>query len=393
MHLTAALEVLSEHPDVDTINALEQLASVESFAGTAAAKPLTEDALELAGDLDAPPAEWPAVLNTRAIYLDNAGRRREAAMYFREAARLADEHGVARSAAMARVNLTNLLNMDDPAAAVVVRVMQSTRRCGASTCTRWGSVSPTSCWPSTATGDWDEADDVVNRHPNGHLVADDESVVATAPGSRRFAANRTPPRSCSANCSDLPASEDAQDLASVATARAFVATARDDLVEALRWSRCSLEHVERALSFAGDDGRWAWPLAARCAHQLGDLTAEAELLDICDRQRPGQLAPMQRAEALLIRARLAAAEHAADAADQFVAAIEAVRSISTPYHLAHGLLDHAEFLAAMGDSAAPDEAIAEARSIAIGLGCRPLLDRVDALTAAAPAAQDAIAQR
>ena len=79
-----------------------------------------EDALKLAGDLDAPPAEWPAVLNTRAIYLDNAGRRREAAMYFREAARLADEHGVARSAAMAMVNLTNLLNMDDPAAAVVV---------------------------------------------------------------------------------------------------------------------------------------------------------------------------------------------------------------------------------------------------------------------------------
>ena len=30
---------------------------------------------------------------TRAIYLDVAGRRREAAMYFREAARLADEHG------------------------------------------------------------------------------------------------------------------------------------------------------------------------------------------------------------------------------------------------------------------------------------------------------------
>ena len=393
VHLTAALEVLSEHPDVDTINALEQLASVESFAGTAAAEPLTEDALKLAGDLDAPPAEWPAVLNTRAIYLDNAGRRREAAMYFREAARLADEHGVARSAAMARVNLTNLLNMDDPAAAVVVSrdAIDTAVRCVDVHALGVGVTNLVLAL--SATGDWDEADDVVNRHPNGHLVADDESVVATRAW---FAALRGQPDAAEellGQLRDLPASEDAQDLASVATARAFVATARDDLVEALRWSRCSLEHVERALSFAGDDGRWAWPLAARCAHQLGDLTAEAELLDICDRQRPGQLAPMQRAEALLIRARLAAAEHAADAADQFVAAIEAVRSISTPYHLAHGLLDHAEFLAAMGGSAAPAEAIAEARSIAIGLGCRPLLDRVDALTAAAPAAQDAIAQR
>ena len=179
----------------------------------------------------------------------------------------------------------------------------------------------------------------------------------------------------------------------VATARAFVATARHDHPEALRWSRISVEQVDRALSFAGDDGRWAWPLAARCAHELGDLTAEAELLDICERQPPGQLAPMQRAEALLIRARLAAAEQAADAADQFVLAVEALRSISTPYHLAHGLLDHAGFLAAAGDPAAAEQAVAEARSIGTRLGCRPLLDRVDALTAAAPAAQAAVAQR
>ena len=60
---------------------------------------------------------------------------------------------------------------------------------------------------------------------------------------------------------------------------------------------------------------------------------------------------MQRAEALLIRARLAAVEQASDAAEQFAAAIEAMRPLSTPYHLAHGLLDHAKFLAATDDSA------------------------------------------
>ena len=103
---------------------------------------------------------------------------------------------------------------------------------------------------------------------------------------------------------------------------------------------------------------------------------------------------MQRAEALLIRARLAAAEQAADAADQFVLAVEALRSISTPYHLAHGLLDHAGFLAAAGDSAAAEQAVAEARSIATGLGCRPLLDRVDALDRrGSPLRKSAIAQR
>ena len=92
---------------------------------------------------------------------------------------------------------------------------------------------------------------------------------------------------------------------------------------------------------------------------------------------------MQRAEALLIRARLAAAAQASDAAEQFTAAIEALRSLSTPYHLAHGLLDHAKFLAATGDFSAAAQLIAEARAIATGLGCRPLLDRADALTAKA----------
>jgi hypothetical protein len=191
------------------------------------------------------------------------------------------------------------------------------------------------------------------------------------------------------------ASEDAQDIAMVATARAFVATARNDPAEALRQSRISVEQVERALSFAGDDGRWAWPLAARSAHELGDLAAEAELLDLCERQPRGLVAPMQRAEALLIRARLAAAghgSHSGDPAAEFVVAVEALRLNSTPYQLANGLLDHAIFLTAAGESAAAEQAIAEARSIAAGLGCRPLLDRADALTAATTA-EAAVARR
>ena len=64
-------------------------------------QPLTDDVLELVAALDAPAAEWPGVLTTRAIYLDSVGRRREAAMYFREAARLADELGATWHGAMA----------------------------------------------------------------------------------------------------------------------------------------------------------------------------------------------------------------------------------------------------------------------------------------------------
>ncbi|HWN61247.1 MAG TPA: hypothetical protein VNO25_11340, partial [Streptosporangiaceae bacterium] len=99
-----------------------------------------------------------------------------------------------------------------------------------------------------------------------------------------------------------------------------------------------------------------------------------------DSYQPGYLAPMLRAERDLARARLAAGHGDATAAASFTAAIKSLRELSTPYHLAHGLLDHAEYLMAAGSAAAAASAIAEARDIAGRLRCQPLLDRADALT-------------
>ena len=53
----------------------------------------------------------------------------------------------------------------------------------------------------------------------------------------------------------------------------------------------------------------------------------------------------------------------------------ACRSGARPYHLAHGLLDHAEYLTRLGDAKAAETAISEARDIARRLRCQPLLDR------------------
>ena len=90
--------------------------------------------------------------------------------------------------------------------------------------------------------------------------------------------------------------------------------------------------------------RWAWPLAARAAHDLRDTAATGELLALLDSYQPGHLAPMLRAERDLARARLAAGDGDPAAAAAFAAAISGLRELSTPYHLAHGLLDHAEHL-------------------------------------------------
>jgi hypothetical protein len=88
---------------------------------------------------------------------------------------------------------------------------------------------------------------------------------------------------------------------------------------------------------------------------------------------------MLRAERDLVRARLAASEGDAAAAAAFAAAITYLREQSTPYHLAHGLLDQAGYLTRRGDRDAAALAVDEARVIGRRLRCQPLLDRADDL--------------
>jgi hypothetical protein len=103
-----------------------------------------------------------------------------------------------------------------------------------------------------------------------------------------------------------------------------------------------------------------------------------------DGYQPGELAPMQRAERDLARARLAAAEDGADGGAEFAAAVAGLRQHSTPYHLAHGLLDHAACLLRTGEDEAATAAIGEATGIAQRLRCQPLLDRAEIIQPARP---------
>ena len=120
-------------------------------------------------------------------------------------------------------------------------------------------------------------------------------------------------------------------------------------------------------------------LGARAAHDLADTATAGELLALLDGYQPGQLAPMQRAERDLACARLTATDGGPDPGAAFTKAIAGLRQHSTPYHLAHGLLDHAEYLTWLGDTQAAETAIAEARDIATRLRCQPLLDRTETI--------------
>jgi tetratricopeptide (TPR) repeat protein len=167
---------------------------------------------------------------------------------------------------------------------------------------------------------------------------------------------------------------------------------------ARRYLAVAVMNVAQALLMLGD-----WDAAQ------AELTEAAEGLAGID--YIGHLAPMLRAERDLARARLAAAAEAAAAAEgvpaaaegvpaaaegvpaaaegvpaaaegvaagaaaAFAAAIASLRERGTPYHLAHGLLDHAGYLTRRGDADAAALALEEARDIGDRLGCQPLLDR------------------
>ena len=118
--------------------------------------------------------------------------------------------------------------------------------------------------------------------------------------------------------------------------------------------------------------------------KVSRLLVPERLLALLEGYQPGQLAPMQRAERDLARARLAACDGQPNAGPAFAAAITGLRQYSTPYHLAHGLLDHAAHLAARGDDQAAAAAIGEAAGIARRLRCQPLLDRAETIQPARP---------
>jgi hypothetical protein len=62
-----------------------------------------------------------------------------------------------------------------------------------------------------------------------------------------------------------------------------------------------------------------------------------------------------------------------DAGSAFTTAINALRELGSPYHLAKGLLDYAQYLTATGDTQAAEQLAAEAGTIAERLRAKPLI--------------------
>jgi class 3 adenylate cyclase len=376
--LTAAAEVLRADPDNDTVHVLEELAILEMFTGSPDADRLTAEALILGQALGVGIGQLAGLFLTRGIYLCMVNRRPEGAAYFREGARLATQAGDDMMVGRALLNMSDALAATDPAAAVDAARSAAghLRRAGVRDHLVVAIMNLVQAL--LQLGDWEGADAEITQAMDSGELAGDEYLICCRGWLAALRGDVGTAEAMLTSLRDLRASEDLQDKSLISAVEAFTAEARRQPADALRCARAALRHAD-ALGISFESLRWAWPLAARTAFELQDIVAIHELLTLLDSYQPGHLAAMLRAERDLVRARLAASEGDAAAAVALAAAITYLREQSTPYHLAHGLLDQAGYLTRRGGGDAAALAVDEARVIGRRLRCQPLLDRADDL--------------
>jgi hypothetical protein len=235
-------------------------------------------------------------------------------------------------------------------------------------------------------GDWDTAEEELTRSADYDGLADHDYLACYRGWLAALRGDAAAAEILLAAVGDLRSSEDPQDSTLISLVEAFTLAARRQPQDALRHASAGLAHAD-ALGISHDFIRWVWPLAARTTFDLGDTATTRELLALLDSRPLGHLAPMLRAERDLVYVRLTASDRDPAADASFAAAIDGLRELSTPYHLAHGLLDHTRYLAHRGDTGAAEAAVSEARDIAGRLRCQPLLDRAADLALAKPPVQ------
>jgi class 3 adenylate cyclase/tetratricopeptide (TPR) repeat protein len=377
-HLTAAAEILRPNPDTDTVYALQALAALEAFAGSPDAGRLTTEALYLGQALDVDTGQLCDLLNARAAHLYFAGCRAEAIAYVRETARLAAQAGDNFRLGRALLNLSAAMaGVDSAAAAEAARTAAAhLRRAGARDYLATAVLNLTGSLVDL--GDWDTAETEFAQAADSDGLADIEHFTCQRGWLAALRGDTATADTVLEGLRELRTTEDPQRQTALDLTEACAAAARGQSEAALRHARAVLAYAP-VLGLNNADMAWAWSIAARIAHELGDAAAIRDLLALVDSYQPGHVVSMLQAERDLARARLAAHDGDQAATDAFAAAIASLRERSTPYHLAHGLLDQAQHHLQHGDGQAATQAIDEARAIGRRLRCRPLLDRADAI--------------
>ncbi|MBE7186988.1 adenylate/guanylate cyclase domain-containing protein [Jatrophihabitans endophyticus] len=365
-HCEEALLELREPPDLDTIEALGNLAAIMTFSGDVAARGTADEALRLAQDLAVGPGVLGRVYAISGVADQFDQRVDEAALKLRHAAALCERAGMTDALGRVLNNLASTEMIEDAAAAMATarRAVEACRRSGQRFLLGVSTGTFIEC--ALLTGEWatalaevaaldfdplEEPDLAITTAVLRALTGDLDAALALAEAPR---------------ARELTATDDLQDVAYMSWLNASLAFAAGDTGRALGLLSTVVDLV--GVDFGEAAFIWGWPLAARCAYTLGDLDELRRFVAVVAERPPGRLGVVLRSSLALARAWLAP-----DDEDAWDAAIVALRAAGSPYHLAHGLLDRAALLAS--DDA--DSLRAEAAAIGERLGAVDVLARLE----------------
>ena len=388
-YITAALAVLAEDPDEDTVAALAELATVEAFTGNATeADQGSAAALAEAQALDLSDSLFAELFIIRGIAHSMANRPMQAAANLREAVRRAEAHSDTNAAAGALLNLGDALISIDPAEAAEAAhaAVVHCRRIGYQHAMGFGTANLLQAL--LLTGEWSRAREAHRAAIDADDLGWDHATAQSVALLYAFSGDQDNLAVAFTTAGEWDDTEDPQDRGAAATARAAAAASRGDHAQALELAQEALSQGEM-LSLRNDAVRWAWPIAADAALAVGDDAEVERLLDRLSQRRPGHVPQVLRAESLRIRARLLAIRSDPQTGAAFDAATKALRELGSPYHLAVGLLDHADYLASAGETETASQLAAQAETIAHELGAKPLLERARRLLPAVSRALEA----
>ena len=373
--ITAALTVLEADPDADTVNALAEMATVHAFAGNGTeANQVSDAALAQAQALGLPDAILAGLFSIRGISHGIANRPAQAAASLREAVLRAEAAGDSAAAARALLNLGDTLVSTDPRAAV------EANRAAITQCRRighryWmGAAQANLIQALLLTGDWLAAEQLYTSGVTDDGLGEDPPLAFSAALLFALTGDRARLGAALAVVEKSAGSEDKQDIAARATALAAAAALAGSQEQALSHARDSLAQAG-AVNLRHDVIRWAWPVAADAALALGDEAEVDRLLYWLNAHPFGHIPSVLHAEGARIQARLLASHSHPDAEHAFTTAVKAFRELGSPYHLAKGLLDQAQHLAATGDTQTAEQLATEAGTIAERLHAKPLVQQ------------------
>ncbi len=381
--LEEALQVLERDPDSDTVEALNSLASLEAFSGnTDVARQVEARAFGLAQELGLPLRSFVRLFISQGIIDDSADHHVQAVSAYREAIRLAEVTGESDQLGIAYVNLSDSLLAQGSWAEAVDAAQTGVRLQRRAGSAMWTIAAGNLMQALILSGRWAEAVEVgASGHAEGGT---DDAYLAWIVHTLAVFQGAEPSPELLTTVRGLAATESPQDRMMAAITECIDAAAQQNYARALELGRVALVEGEQ-IGLAGEGSRWCWPVVADAALALDDLDEVERLLAWCEERPIGYLSPVVRADRLRVQARLQAARGEPAARAAFERAIEALRELKSPYHLAIGLADFASYLAQAGDEAQSAKAAGEARAIADRLGAAALRERIP------PGADDAAA--